>query len=314
MDRFTALSVFRAIAEHGGFAAAARALDLSPSAVSKNVRELEASLGVPLVIRNSRSVSLTEAGRRYAARADEILRALASASDEAAALADGPRGTVRVTAPMSIGLLELAPLVPRFLAEHPELKLDVEFDDRHVDLVARGFDVAIRGHGPLPDSLLKARRLGELERVVCASPDYLSRAGRPETPADLERHACLLYTLSTPANRWTLGREGRTSAVHVDGPYRANNSLALRRAALGGLGITLMPRRYVERDLARGDLVAVLDDWRPASQSIHALHAFDGPMPARVRAFVDAVAARLGGTRTSGDGSDATDELRFQDD
>ena len=237
MDRFTSLSVFRAIAEHGGFAAAARALDLSPSAVSKNVRELEAALGVPLVIRNSRSVSLTEAGRRYAARADEILRALASASDEAIALAGGPRGTVRVTAPMSIGLLELAPLVPRFLAEHPELKLDVEFDDRHVDLVARGFDVAIRGHGPLPDSSLKARRLGELERVVCASPGYLARAGRPKTPADLERHACLLYSLATPANRWTLGRGERTSVVHVDGPYRANNSLALRHAALGKVGI-----------------------------------------------------------------------------
>lgn len=297
MNRLTALRAFVAVVEHGSFAAAARATGASNAAVSKNVRELEASLGVRLFHRTTRAMSLTGAGALYHERMRALLAQMDEADRAAAGFAHEPRGTLRVTAPMSIGLLRLAPLVPGFLAEHPGVTLDLTLSDAKDDLVHGGFDLAIRGTGAQPDSTLITRRLADLDHVICAGAAYLDAHGAPEAPSDLAHRPCLLYALANRPDHWVLrrGREERT--VRVSGPYRVNNSLAIREAVLAGTGIALMPRLYVEDDLAAGRIVALLEGWSPPDQAVHALYPPGPSVLPRVRLFIDFLARRLRGFR-----------------
>ncbi|MFT7577911.1 MAG: DNA-binding transcriptional LysR family regulator [Alphaproteobacteria bacterium] len=269
---------------------------MSNAAVSKNVGELEAHLGVRLLNRTTRKMSLTEAGSIYYERTVRLLDDLVEADDAVGELTAKPRGRIRVTAPMSWGLLRLAPIVPNFLASYPEIVVDLEFSDLRVDIVDRQFDIAIRGQGALSDSSLIARKLSDIDRVICASPDYFERAGRPEHPSDLGQHCCLIYSHSNDPDVWRLTRQSKTYAATVSGTYWVNNSLALRSALLEGTGIALIPRDYIREDLDAGRLEPILGDWKPEPQALHMIYASTSHLPSRVRLFLDYVGQRLSGT------------------
>lgn len=262
MDRFTALNVFRQVVELDSFAAAARHLGLSPAAVSKNINELEAHLAARLLNRTTRRLSLTEAGSRYYEQIVRVLDDLQDADSSLGPLQEQPSGTLRVSAPMSFTLVRLAELVPRFLERYPELSLDLQLDDRRVDLVKEGFDLALRGSDRLEDSSLVARHLMTFDHVLCGSPAYFQGNGVPADPEELRRHECVSFTLSGHAAEWSFQRGGETRRVPVRGRYRVNSSLALCAALRGGHGISLVPELYVREDLAQGKLQAVLGDWQ----------------------------------------------------
>ncbi len=299
MDRFTALKVFCSVVERRGFAAAARELGLSNAAVSKNIGELEARLGVRLLTRTTRKMSLSEAGAAYYTEAARILDLLVQADDAAAGMTSQLRGKLKISAPMSFGLRVLTPLIPQFLTMHPEVEIDLVLSDTVVDLVGGHFDVAIRGYGTLPDSGLIARRLTELNRVVCGSPSYFSQKGIPRDLKDLSDHNCLIYTLSNELKGWSLSRNGRVQHVIVTGHLQINNSLALRDAALAGFGIAYIPKIYIDDALADGRLVTVLNDWLAVEQWIYAIYPPGRYKTNRVGTFVDFVAEHLGAQKQS---------------
>lgn len=286
MDRLTALTVFRTAVDRGSFAAAARHLGLSPAAVSKNMAELEAQLGVRLLHRTTRTMGLTEAGARYHAQVCRILDDLEQADRSLGALQDEPRGTLRVSAPMTLSLLSVTARVPEFLARHPELSLDLHLDDRQVDLVRDGFDLAVRGTDHLEDSSLVAKAVMRMPHVVCASPAYLHTHGTPATPEALADHACVQFSLSAHADVWRFARGRQAVEVAVGGRYRVTSSLAVRDAVRAGAGLALMPRRYVQADLDAGTLVSVLDDWSTHEATVYAVYPSRQYLDPKVRAFV----------------------------
>lgn len=292
MERLTALNVFRVVCELGSFSGAARKLRLSNAAVSKNVRELEEDLGARLLERTTRRVRMTEAGEAYLRRASAILDELHALDAETKDRGRIARGTLRVAAPMSLGITQLAPVVGAFLAEYPELCVELEMNDRYVDLVGEGFDVALRG-GTLSDSSLVARRLGAIERVLCASPAYLREHGRPRRPQDLARHRCLVYTLARAPSRWTLIRQSRRVRVEIQGPLSVNSSLALVGAASAGAGIALVPRVVARGALTSKQLEPVLPNWSAEPQALFALYPRHHQISQRVRLFIDFLAARF---------------------
>ncbi|MGA4635507.1 LysR family transcriptional regulator [Pseudomonas solani] len=294
MDRFTALTVFRHVVDLGGFAAAARQLGLSPAAVSKNVAELEAHLATRLLNRTTRRMSLTEAGASYYEQVVRILDDLKEADRSMGPMQGAPSGTVRVSAPMSFTLICLADAIPRFLARYPELSLDLQMEDRRIDIVKEGFDLAIRGSDRLEDSSLVARPVMTLHHVLCGAPAYFAEHGIPESPDDLRRLECVQFTLSGHATEWSFQRGGQTQRVPVRGRYKVNSSLALCSALRGGHGVSLVPEVYVRDDLARGALQAVLEDWEPVKTHVYAIYPSRRHMLAKVRAFVDFLVEELG--------------------
>ncbi len=289
----TALRVFNSVVENGSFSGAARSLRLSNAAVSKNIAELEAHLGVELISRTTRRMRLTDAGSDYHQKIERILGDLDDADDAISDCAASPRGKLRVTAPMSFGLIKLASLVPEFLEVYPEIVFDLDLNDANVDLITEHFDVAVRGSGKLKDSNLVARKLMELERVVCASPAYLDARGVPKTPEDLLAHRCVIYSLSSEPGNWRLSRGGEPAEISVSGAYRVNNSIAIREALLSGVGIAIIPRIYVEDDLRRGDLVTILGEWETVTQSVFSIFPSGKFLPQRTRVFVDFLVERL---------------------
>ncbi|WP_315830765.1 LysR family transcriptional regulator [Bradyrhizobium prioriisuperbiae] len=293
MDHLTALKVFRQVAELGSFAQAARELGLSPPAISKNISELEAHLGVRLFNRTTRRVSRTEAGARYHAQVARILDDLDRADASLGPMQSTPSGLLRVAAPLTLTLLKLSAAMPAFLARYPELTVDLQMSDRRVDIIEEGFDVAIRGSDAMKDSSLVARKLMTMRHVVCASPAYLESAGTPAVPADLRRHSSVQFTLSGHADEWEFRGHGGTVRVPISGRYKVTSSLAVRDALLAGFGLSLVPRIYVEDDLAKRQLVTVLDDWSAVETAIYAVYPSRGPVAAKVRAFVDFVVEQL---------------------
>jgi DNA-binding transcriptional LysR family regulator len=293
MDHLTALKVFRQVVEQGGFAAASRQLGLSPAAVSKNIAELEAHVAVRLLNRTTRRMSLTEAGRQYYEKVARILDDLHDADMSMGPLQQEPTGTLRVSAPMSLSLTLLATAMPRFLARHPRLSLDLHLEDRRIDLIREGFDVAIRGSDRLEESSLVARKLMTLEHVLCGAPAYLRQHGEPQAPADLRRLECVRFTLSGHADEWTFQRAGQVERVQVRGRYKVNSSLAVRDALRAGLGVSLVPRVYVQADLEIGALRQVLTDWTPVETDVYVVYPSRRHMVAKVRALVDFLVEEL---------------------
>ena len=287
------LAIFAAVAEAEGFSAAARRLGLSKAMVSVAVSRLEQRLGVRLMQRTTRRLSLTEAGSATLPHAQRALLAARDAEEAATQSLTSPRGVLRVNAPMSFGLLHVVPALGVFARTYPEVRVDLVLDDRVLDLVEGGFDLALR-IGTLPDSTLIAQRLGRSQNVLVAHPAYLARAGKPATPADLAEHAALLYSLSSVGPRWTLTRGTRSETVRVSGPLQANSSLALRQAVLQGLGLARLPLFSVGDDLAAGRLVRVLPAWAMPEQSIYALHTSRDHLPRKTRAYIDFFRARIG--------------------
>ncbi len=279
--------MFRQTVEQGSFAEAARRMGLSPAAVSKNIRELEAHLSVRLLNRTTRRMSLTEAGERYFEQIARILDDLAEADSSLGPLQRMPSGLLRVSAPMAFTLTRLSNAIVGFLDRHPDLTLDLKLEDRRVDLVKEGIDLAIRGSDRLEDSSLIARKLMTLHHVVCASPGYFARAGRPREPENLRSHNCVQFTLSGHAQEWSFTRKERTVRVAIGGRYKVTTSLAVRDALLAGFGLSLIPRIYVEKDIAEGRLTTVLDDWTPVETSIYVVYPSRQYVLPKVRAFVD---------------------------
>lgn len=293
MDRFVGMAVFAKVVEAGSFVAAARHFELSPAMVSKHVQTLEDRLGVRLLNRTTRRVSPTEVGQDYYERCLKILAELEEADRTASHLQTAARGLIRVTAPFTYGIARLTPAIAAYLARYPHVSVELSLNDRYVDLLADGFDLAIR-MGALPNSSLIARRLAHAKMIVCASPAYLERHGTPRTPQDLSRHHGLLHTYATSRGVWHfMGRGGKEDVVRVSGRFLANNGDALRALAIQGEGIALLPDFVVEQDIAAGRLVALLPACATAEIPIHAVYPHSHHLSAKVRTFVDFLAAEL---------------------
>jgi DNA-binding transcriptional LysR family regulator len=290
---FVELAIFATIAETESFSATARRLGVSKAMVSEAMSRLEAKLGVALLQRTTRNVTLTEAGASALPHAQRVLIAGRDAEEAATRTLTTPRGTLRVNAPMSFGLLHVVPALSAFAQLYPEIRVDLVLDDRVLDLVEGGFDLALR-IGTLPDSSLVSQRLGTSRNVLVAHPDYLSRRGHPQRPDDLAHHAALLYSLSPTRSRWTLSRGSKTETIRVTGPLQANSSLALHQALLQGLGIARIPMFVVGPDLAAGRLVQLLPGWRLPDQIIHALITSREHTPQKTRAFIEFIRDRIG--------------------
>ena len=295
MDRLAVLESFARVAETGSFSAAARALNISKSLISRQVTWLEAELGARLIARTTRSLTLTEAGRGYYDQVARILTEIEEADLSVTQLQATPRGRLRVSAPMSFSVLCVAPILPDFLALYPEIEVDMVLNDRRVDLLEDGFDLAIR-IGKLADSSLIARKLSDSRLYVCASPDYLAQKGTPELPADLRRHDCLCYSNADNLTEWRFeDRDGGALSVEVKGRLHANNGDLLRAAALRGLGLVQLPGFLVAEDIRKGDLVPVLEAFVRQEGGIYAVYPHARYLPPKIRVFVDFLAERWGG-------------------
>jgi DNA-binding transcriptional LysR family regulator len=293
MDRFAALAAFTRVVEHGSFARAAERLGVSTSAVSRSVSELEAHLGVRLLNRTTRRLSLTESGQAFLERAVQLLADLDEAEAIASAGAVAPRGTLRLTASITFGERHLAPAIAEFGARHPDVRFDVELSDRIVDIVDEGFDLAIRIGAPGSSALI-ARRLGETRLVCCASPTYVARHGAPSVPEDLARHRCLAYAYLAMRDVWTFrDAAGAERSVRIAGTVHANNGRFLASIALTGAGIALEPDFIVGDEIRSGALVPLLAPFEPPTASIYAVYPSRRHLSAKVRAFVAFVADRF---------------------
>lgn len=293
VNRSGEMEVFTRAVELGGFSAAARAFRMTPSAVSKLVARLEARLGTRLVNRSTRKLQLTPEGEAFHRRSLEILANLDEAEREAAAGA-APRGRVRVNANVPFGLSHLLPLVPPFLAAHPEVTLDLVLTDQVVDLLDERADVAIRV-GPLSSSRLVARKLGESRMAVVGSPAYLDRHGVPEGLADLERHNLIGFNFARTLDGWPFRNAGEAISIPATGNAQVGDGESARRLALAGVGLARLALFHVGPDIAAGRLVPVLDDLNPGdTEAIHVVFIGQGGhLPARVRAFIDFLAENV---------------------
>lgn len=293
MDTIDGMRTFAAVAAAGSFTRAAERLEVSPQLASKYVGQLEARLGVRLLNRSTRQLSLTEAGRAYYERVRQVLADIDDMENAVGDLTARARGTLRVNAPMSFGQLHLARAIADYRVTQPEVEVDLTLNDRVVDIVSEGFDLAIR-IGRLEESSLVARTLAPVRLVVCGSPDYFRRRGVPDTPAQLADHDCLRYTYSADVERWWFERGGKEHSVRIHGPFAANNGDALRVAALAGQGIVLQPTFIVGDDIRAGRLQSVLDEYRAAALNVHAVYAHRQYLSAKVRTFVDFLAGYFG--------------------
>jgi DNA-binding transcriptional LysR family regulator len=290
---FTTLQTFVTVVESGTLSRAAERLETTAGAVSRRIAALEQRLGLRLLNRTTRRLSLTEAGERYYEDVVGILRALGEAEDRVTHLSDDPRGNLRVAVPLSFGVRTLAPLLPGFVDRYPALRVSIDLDDRLVDILGSGSDLALR-IGPLEDSTLVARRIREYRRVVCAAPEYLRRRGEPSTPAELVGHDCLHYSNVALRDEWSFGRgEGGVETVEVKGPLCANNGDLLREVAVAGMGICALPEFIAAEDLAAGRLKAILTGYEAPALTLWALWPSRRFVPAKVRVFVDYLVACL---------------------
>lgn len=293
MTEIGTIPVFVAVAENGSFAAAARKLGITKSAVSKRVGGLEAHLGAQLFHRSTRSISLTEAGEIYLAHAIQALGSAQEAEDAVAALQGDPIGHLKVSAPMSFGQLHVTPAIPEFLRLHLGITLELSMDDRFVDLVDSGMDLALRA-GSLPDSALIARKLAPIHSVIVAAPAYLDRAGAPLHPQDLMDHDCLHYAYSRDPLEWKFIGDDGEIAVRTKGRFRVNNSEALCTTLVAGLGIGRLPTFIAGAHLAAGRLQRVLPNFLMPEQALYAVFPERQHVPAKVRAFVEYFANYVG--------------------
>jgi DNA-binding transcriptional LysR family regulator len=299
MDRLAALEMFVAVAETQSFSQAAQKLRLSKSVVSRQIAQLESHLGVRLLQRTTRALALTEAGQTYLEHAKQIIADVSAADMSVSTLQASPRGLLRVSAPVSFGFLHLAPALPEFLNRYHDIEMDLALNDRFVDVIDEGFDIAVR-IGKLTDSRLVSRRLAPSPMVLCASPAYLARMGRPSHPHDLRTHECLCYTNIPSAHEWRfLDENGKSIHVTVRGRLHINNGDALRAAALGGLGIVIVPQLMVEADLKSGALESLLAPFMIQETAIHIVYPHARLMSPKVRAFIDFLVQRFGHGRES---------------
>ncbi|CAN5349873.1 LysR family transcriptional regulator [soil metagenome] len=293
MSELDDIRSFIAVVESGGFGRAANHLGLAKSVVSRRISRLEADLGTRLLSRTTRGVAATEAGLEFKARSERILADLVAAR-ESVAQASGVSGRLRLSMPLTFGNRHVAPVLGELALRHPRLEIDAEASDRYVDLIGERFDAAIR-IGTLKDSSLVARRIAPVHAVILASPDYLAANGTPETPPDLARHACLLYTgTSTPD--WTFRVGKRTVSVRPTGRLRTDSGETLLAWAKAGLGIVLLPTFIASEAIRDGSLVPLLWDYPMQEHALYVVRPPGAYVPGKVRVLIDLLVERFGGT------------------
>lgn len=290
---FEAWAVFAKVVEHGSFTAAAEALGLANGTASKAVSRLERRLGVTLFHRTTRVLALTPIGSSLAGRAATLLSDAEEAENAARDEGSGPRGLVRIAAPMSYGIAHVAPLLPRLASDLPGVSVELDLDDAPTDLVAKGVDIAVR-IGWLPDSGLRVRKLGEVQARLVAAPSYIARAGTPERPEQLADHVTLTYANLRPHHRWSLEHVGgERIQVDVKNLLVTNSGEAMLPLLRAGVAVALVPDFIIHDDLRRGTLVRILPDWGLRPAGLHLVTPASGPRPARVTAVIDFLAKEL---------------------
>jgi len=294
MGQFEDMESFVRIVDAGSISQAARQSGVVKSAMSRRLVDLENRLGVQLLTRTTRKSSLTEAGRLYYDRAVHILSEVAEVNASTSNSKLALTGSLKISAPLSFGLQHLTPVINSFAELHPGLTVHMEFNDRRVDLVAEGYDLAIR-IADLKDSSLMARKIAPIRRLLCASPDYLARRGTPQVAGDLKGHDILQYAHSDSATWQFMSPDGRMQSLHLPAKMIANNGDFLKDAAKAGRGIVLSPTFIVWRELRSGTLVPVLNDHHFAGLNAYAVYPQTRYLPHRVRSFIDFLVERFGG-------------------
>ena len=294
MDKFQEMRVFVAVVDAGSFVGASDAIEMSKPAVSRHVQELEARLGVRLMQRTTRKLSLTEEGSVFYARCKELLANVDEAEAEITSRAGEASGLLKVNVPVSFGIMHLAPLWATFMARHPKVTLEVMLSDRVVDLVEEGFDLAVRIAG-LPSSSLISRKLASTQMVLCASPQYLRTHGAPTHPCDLAAHAVMAYSLFASGDEWTFDGPAGVVTVKVSPRLHSNSGDTCRAVALQHRGVILQPSFLVGADLASGALVEVLPQYRAGTLGVYAVYPTRKHLSPKVRLLVDYLVECAGG-------------------
>ncbi len=290
---FEAWAIFAAVVEHRSFSGAADALAVSKATVSKAITRLEVRLGTTLFHRTSRRLTLTDSGRSLAEYAQRILAEGEAAEEAAFESASAPAGLVRVAAPLTFGIFAVAPVLADFMAQYPDIKVELRLSDAFIDIVGEGFDVALR-IAELPDSSLRARRLGPITAHVVGAPAYFERAGRPRHPADLAHHACFAYLNTSNPDVWRFRKPGgEEAAVRIEGPLRTDSGDAMLPVVRAGLGLARLPHFLVDEDIAAGRLETVLEDWTIGAIGLHLLTPPGTLRPARVEALIEFLSEKL---------------------
>jgi DNA-binding transcriptional LysR family regulator len=286
------LEVFVAVVEAGGFSAAAKRLEATPAAVSRRIKGLEQRLGVRLLQRTTRKIRLTEAGELYFREVRAMLADLRAVEQRLDEVTGQATGELRIAAPMSFGQRRLAPLLPQFALAHPKLSISLVLEDRETDIVGEGFDLALRIAYP-SDSSFVSRPVTTIPRYLVASPDYIARRGKPNSPEDLLQHDCLHYSVISEREEWSFGGSIREESILVKGSYCANNGDVLAEAAIQGLGITLLPDFIIDEALAEGRLVRILEDWERAPLTLSVLYPSRRHVPAKTRLLIEYLITNL---------------------
>jgi DNA-binding transcriptional LysR family regulator len=286
MDRLYGLGVFVQVIEQHGFSSAARRLGVSPSAVSRQISQLEERLGTRLLNRTTRSVQPTEVGMMLYERARDIVQSLDEAENTVLSMGNLPRGRLRISTPPTFGERVLAPMFADFQKAYPDIQVELVLSSRRVDVVAEGFDITLRV-GEMPDSALIARRLLTQTWVICAAPDYLEQHGAPKRPQDLVAHKCLTFSESSQRVSWRFRGDHGEVEIPVTGPLQCNSLNMLRTAALAGLGIARLPTYVIDPDLRNGRLIRVLTDMHVDAVPVYAVFPTTQQMSPKVRVFLD---------------------------
>lgn len=287
MDKFESMKSFTKVVENNGFAAAARKMGTSRSVINKHVLHLESDLGVQLLHRSTRKVTLTETGSAFYDRCIAILGDLQEAELAVSRLQEEPKGLLKINAPMSFGMFYLAPALADFMVQYPDLSVELTLNDRLVDPLEEGYDITIRITEPLATASLTVQPVAEAKRVICAAPSYLKTHGRPKQPEDLAAHKCLHYGNIASGNHWKFSKSGRDYTIRVTGGFCANNAEALRDAAVKGLGIVQLPVFTAPNELKNGSLVPLLEGFDLPNVFIFVIYPPNRHLSAKTRLFTD---------------------------
>lgn len=289
MDRFVELEIFTRIADEANLTRAAAEMGLSVSGVSRHLTNLENRLGVRLVQRTTRALSLTSEGQRFARSARDILSTLQEAEESVSLVSAEPTGVLRLGASLSFSMLHLMPVINMFTTRYPQVRIDLQASNRYCDIIENGLDLAIRTRRAEVDSSVTIRKLAEVPRLIVGAPDYLARHGVPRTPDDLEHHHLLLYTLSENWDQLSFARDGEERRLPAVAKMASNDGQLLRQAALAGMGLLVQPAYVVQEDIESGQLVPVLPDWTLPRLTMNIVFPSRTHLPARTRLFIDAL-------------------------
>lgn len=292
LSRLADMAIYATVVEQQSFTAAAEQLSMSKGAVSKSIKKLEQELNLRLLQRTTRTMTVTIEGRAFYEYCREMMNQAEAAEQHLGSLRDTPSGRVRITAPVTFGSVQIAPLIPELIRQYPDIHVDLLLDDKRVDLVTQQVDIAIRC-GRLESSSLIAKRLSDLPLVVVATPEFLAQHGRPKHPQELTEYPCLSHSSHMVDRRWTFSENNQEITVRIQGPMNANNNVALKHGLLASMGIAYLPRYQVTEQLVNGHLVSLLDDYLPTATPVHAVYRHRQHLSAAMRATLEFLTQRL---------------------